>query len=311
MTALTPETMTSRPVQDRYFTIVNPAAGGGRCGERADAALERLDVAGLSLEVRRTRAPGDATELARRAWSDGYRRFLSVGGDGTAFEVLNGLFPLVGDEPPRLGMLPLGTGNSFLRDFAIASAEQALLTLGRGETRRCDVVRATHADGVLHYINLLSVGFTAEAGELTNRRYKALGAAGYVLATLQTAARLSYHSFPLRLDGGDRDARPCVLLSFSNSRYTAGTMMMAPSADPTDGQLDVIRIGKLGRLRFVGAFPSIFRGRHVDRPEVEASRAARVDFELAGPVDVMVDGEVARLHLESLEVLPGALEVLS
>jgi diacylglycerol kinase (ATP) len=300
-----------QPRSERYFTVVNPAAGGGRCGERCDAALERLDVAGLSLEVRRTSGPGQATALARAAWAEGYRRFLCVGGDGTAFEVLNGLFPLEGEERPRLGMLPLGTGNSFLRDFHITSAEQALLRLGGERTRRCDVIRAAHADGVLHYINLLSIGFSAEAGELTNRRYKAFGPAGYVVAVLRTAARLSYPSFPLRVDGGDRDARPCILLSFSNSRYTAGTMMMAPHADPTDGLFDVIRIGQMPRLRFVAAFPSIFQGRHVERPEVEESRARVVDFELSGPVDVMVDGEVTQLQLERLELLPGAVEVIT
>lgn len=311
MSAPRPEPRSPRPVHERYFTIVNPAAGGGRCGERADEALERLRVAGLALEVRRTRAAGEASDLARRAWQEGYRRFLCVGGDGTGFEVVNGLFPLAGEERPRLGMLPLGTGNSFLRDFHVTSAEQALVRLGAERTRACDVVRVTHAGGVLHYINLLSVGFSAEAGELTNRRYKRLGPPGYVVAVLQTAARLSHPVFPIRLDGGPRDARPCVLLSFSNSRYTGGTMMMAPHADPTDGELDVIRIGPMGRLSFVGAFPSIFRGRHVERPEVEESRAARVDLELAGPVDVMIDGEVMRLELRRLEVLPGALEVLA
>jgi YegS/Rv2252/BmrU family lipid kinase len=301
----------ARAKSERYFTIVNPAAGGGRCGQRADEALERLDVAGLSLEVRRTSGAGQATALARAAWAEGYRRFLCVGGDGTSFEVVNGLFPLSGDERPWLGMLPLGTGNSFLRDFHITSAEKALVRLGGERTRRCDVIRATHADGVIHYINLLSVGFSAEAGELTNRRYKRLGPAGYVVAVLQTAARLHFPSFPNRIDGGDRDARPCILLSFSNSRYTGGTMMMAPHADPTDGLLDVIRIGKMGRLRFVGAFPSIFQGRHVERPEVEECRARVVELDLSAPVDVMVDGEVMRLQLQRIEVLPGAIEVIT
>ncbi len=295
----------------RYFVIVNPAAGGGRCGKRAGVALDRLRASSLALDVHETTRPGHAIELAKQGWAKGYRRFLAVGGDGTSYEVVNGLFPHAGDEIPRIAMLPLGTGNSFLRDFGITSADLALRAIERGETRRCDVVRATHTEGVIHYINLLSIGFTAEAGELTNRRFKPLGPVGYVIATLTTAARLRYPTFAVRLEGGERDARPCILISFSNSRFTAGTMMMAPHADPTDGALDVIRIDRMPRLPFVRAFPSIFRGRHVERPEVEETRATRVDFDLTAPIDVMVDGEIAHLRLERLEVLPSVLEVVA
>lgn len=299
----------------RYFAIVNPAAGGGRCGKRAEAALERLRAAGLEIEAHYTRRPGEACELAASAWDDGWRRFLAVGGDGTSYEIVNGLFPdKIGDDEPErpvIAMLPLGTGNSFLRDFSIADEQRAIDAIARGETRCCDVVRATHDSGQLHYINLLSVGFSAEAGELTNRRFKPLGPAGYVAAVLITAARFSSHVFPVRVDDGERDERPCVLLSFSNSRYTAGTMMMAPHADATDGHLDVIRIGDMGRLSFVKSFPSIFAGEHVLRPEVEEGRARCIELDLPGPVDVMVDGEVEKLRLQRLEVIPGALEVVT
>lgn len=295
----------------RYVAIVNPAAGGGRCGARARDALERLRSAGIALDVRETTRAGEATSIARDAWSRGERAFLAVGGDGTSYEVVNGLFPAAEREPARLAMLPLGTGNSFLRDFDVTSAEDALRAIERGTTKTIDVVRATHAGGAIHYINLLSVGFTAEAGELTNRRYKAFGTAGYVIATLSTAISLRFPAFPMRLDGGARDPRPCILVSFSNSRFTGGTMMMAPSADPTDGALDVIRIGPMRRRAFIAAFPSIFRGTHVQRPEVEHGRAKVVELDLEEPVDVMVDGEVERLALRRLEVLPGALEVVT
>jgi diacylglycerol kinase (ATP) len=294
-----------------YFTIVNPAAGGGRCGRRVDAALAQIESKGISLDVHRTARAGDATELARRAWADGFRSFLAVGGDGTTYEVINGLFPHEGEERPRLAMLPLGTGNSFLRDFKIQGADGALAAITRGRARRCDVVRATHSRGSVHYVNLLSVGFTAIAGELTNRRFKRLGPAGYILATLATAARLSYPVFSIHVDQRARDDRPCILLSFSNSRFTGGTMMMAPEADATDGALDVIRIGRMSKSLFVRTFPSIFAGTHVQRPEIEQERARSVVFELDREVDVMVDGEIERMKLERLDVLPGVLEVVA
>src|ERR1700686_3757612 len=107
---------------ERFFAIVNPAAGGGRSAKLAGPALERLRKSGLEVDDVSTNAPGDAVNLARDAFARGYRRFLAVGGDGTGHEILNGIFG--GATPSQrpagrwlgMGFLPLGTGNSFLRD---------------------------------------------------------------------------------------------------------------------------------------------------------------------------------------------------
>src|ERR1700684_1968096 len=77
---------------ERFFAIVNPAAGGGRSAKLAGPALERLRKGGMEVDEVTTGAPGDAVRLARDAYARGYRRFLAVGGDGTGHEILNGIF---------------------------------------------------------------------------------------------------------------------------------------------------------------------------------------------------------------------------
>src|SRR6267154_857627 len=101
---------------DRFFAIVNPAAGGGRSAKLAGPALGRLREKGLKVDVIASTGPGHALQLAREAYDQGYRRFLAVGGDGTAHEILNGVFAERRTvQRIALGFLPLGTGNSFLR----------------------------------------------------------------------------------------------------------------------------------------------------------------------------------------------------
>src|SRR6202158_4990348 len=80
-------------MNETFLAIINPAAGGGRCGERVGAALDRLRAAGVMLETAETSAAGHATQIAREAYERGYRKFLAVGGDGTSYEIVNGLFP--------------------------------------------------------------------------------------------------------------------------------------------------------------------------------------------------------------------------
>ncbi len=299
---------------ETWITIINGAAGGGRCGARSGKALDRLRDAGLTLDVRYTEGPGHATELAREAYAAGARHFIAAGGDGTTYEVVNGLFPRPDghDDPITLGFLPLGTGNSYLRDFGITDAEGAITALIDGKRRPSDIIRVAHKDGELHYINLLSIGFSAGVGALTNRRFKPFGFAGYGMAVVASLAGLEHPTYPLRVDD-DRaiDARPCTLLSFSNSRFTGGTMMMAPDADPADGAVDVIRIGHLSRVGLLKAFPKLYKGTHVTLPVVETSRAQKIEFIGEPETDCMIDGEVLRLTLNSLEVLPQRLEVVA
>ena len=294
-----------------YLAVVNPAAGGGRTRKLLAPALERLMAGGVEVEIVETSAAGDATRIAREAYGAGRRRFIAVGGDGTSYELINGLFPQAGvGDPPTLGFLPLGTGNSFLRDFSHRGVEHALESLIGDRTQSCDVLRLHHSAGVIHYINLLSVGFPADVANLRARRFSGHGELGYVISIFLGLARLQRRPFPVRVDGdSDFDRRRCLFLTFNNSKFTGGTMMIAPKAEVSSGLIEYVRWGPIGRLGLVRNLPRLYDGTHIQHPMAERKAVKRVEFDLDAPVDVMVDGEVLTLHCEALDVLPGALNV--
>lgn len=297
-------------MNETYFTIVNPAAGGGRCGKLAPRALDRLRAAGLALEVRETRAPGDATNFAREAYARVFRNFIGVGGDGTGFEIVNGLFPAaLTAGRAALGFLPLGTGNSFLRDFTDRGADYAIEAILAHRRRPCDVIRLAHSKGSLYYINTLNMGFAADVATLTNRRLKFMGELGYLVGVLVSLARLRRRPFPLRANG-ESDARRCLFVAFSNSKYTGGKMMIAPDAAIDSGSIEYVHWGPIGRLGLIRNLPKLFDGTHMKHNLASRRTAARIDFDLKVPVDVVVDGEVLTLEVESLEALPGAMDVM-
>jgi diacylglycerol kinase (ATP) len=300
-------------VKQTFFTVVNPVAGHGRCGREAGPALNALRAAGIQLEVVETRSAGQGSELVRAAYSAGYRRFLGVGGDGIAYEIVNGLFPgAESGDRPTLAVLPLGTGNSFLRDFATErEAEFATQAILQGRSRPCDVLRMKHRDGVIHFINLLSVGFAADAAAVTNRQYKRWGHLGYLLGVFTCLVKLDRRPFPHRLDNDTGwDRRPCLFLTFNNSKFTGRTMMIAPRADTADGLIEYVRWGPIGRIGLVANLRTLYDGSHIEHPLASRRAVRRVDFALDGPVDVMVDGEVLNLHCETLDILPSALQVM-
>jgi len=297
--------------RESYLAIVNPAAGGGRSRKMLGPALERLRAGGVEVEVVETQGVGDATRIAREAYGRGRRRFIAVGGDGTSYEVVNGLFPEASaGEPPTLGFLPLGTGNSFLRDFSDRGVEHAIESLIAGRSQACDVLRLRHRGGVIHYINLLSVGFPADVATLRARRFSRQGELGYVISIFLGLARLRRRPFPVRADGEKEfDRRRCLFLTFNNSKFTGGTMMIAPKAEVNSGLIEYVRWGAIGRLGLIGNLPRLYDGTHIEHPRAERKAVRRVEFDLKEPIDVMVDGEVLTLHCEELDVLPGVLNV--
>jgi diacylglycerol kinase (ATP) len=299
-------------VNDTFVVVVNPAAGGGRCRKLVGPALERLRAGGLKLEIVETARPGDATRLARKYHDRGYRRFIAVGGDGTSYEIVNGLFPQAeSGDPPQLGFLPLGTGNSFLRDFHKRGVEGAMEALLGQRTHACDVMRMRHKAGVIHYINLLSVGFAADVNATRSRSFAGWGEPGYFLSIFLRLAQLQRRPFPLRVDGEPNvDSRRCLFLTFNNSKYTGGTMMIGPNAEVDDGLIEYVRWGPIGRIGLIRNLSTLYDGTHVKHPLAERRSARRIEFELDGPVDVMVDGEALTLHLQELDVLPSALRVV-
>ena len=295
----------------RTLAIVNPAAGGGRCGRLAPEALATLREAGIALDVKETTAPGEATHIARAAYAEGVRDFVAVGGDGTGFEIVNGLFPEALEAParPTLGFLPLGTGNSFLRDFTSEGADYSLKALAAGKRRPVDVLRLRHKEGATYFINILSLGFMADVCTVTNRRFKRFGELGYGLGVVFTVAGLECLPIPFSVDGGPLHEEPFAFVSISNSRFTGGKMLMAPGADCADGLADVIVATQLGRFALVRTFPKVFSGLHLKHPAVRSMQARTITFAVDGPRAAMIDGEVIQLWPESLEVLPQALEV--
>jgi YegS/Rv2252/BmrU family lipid kinase len=300
------------PANARFLAIVNPAAGGGRCGALAPAALERVRRLGIDLQVVQTTRRGEAVALARDAYGQGFRNFLAVGGDGTSYEIVNGLFPeALAAAPPALGFLPLGTGNSFLRDFTTRGIDHTIDSLKAGRRRPCDVIRLRHSVGDIYFINMLNLGFAADAGESANRKFKRWGQAGYILGVLARLIPLRHRAFPHRLgSSAEWDRRECLFLAFGNSKYTGGKMMIAPQADPSDGQIEYVRWSPIGRLRLLWTFPRLFTGTHISHPLASRAATTRIELDLPGPVNTIVDGEVLHLQCRSVEILPSALEVI-
>ena len=107
----------------------------------------------------------------------------------------------------------------------------------------------------------------------------------------------------------DWDERRCLFLTFNNSKYTGGTMLIAPDADPADGLIEFVRWGPIGRFGLMRMLPKLYDGTHIQHPLASRRAVRHVEFNVPVPVDVMIDGEIATLECRSLDIIPAAVDI--
>ncbi len=173
-----------------------------------------------------------------------------------------------------------------------------------------DLVRLTHASGEIYSFNILSVGFTADVGALANRVFKPLGHLGYLFGVFVGLVQLKRRAFVLRSDDETEwDTRRSLFLTFNNSKYTGGTMLIAPDANPSDGFIEFVRWGPIGRFGLLRMLPRLYSGTHLNHPLASRKSVKHVEFNIPVPVDVLIDGEIFSLECKTLDILPSAVDI--
>ncbi len=306
------------------LVIVNPASANGATRERWPA-IERQLRAGWSasdFDVAHTGAPNHATELAAAA--HGYATIVSVGGDGTLNEVLNGL--MRHDAPrPALALIQSGTGSDFARTLGFGlETDAAIARLNRAQTQAIDVGETAYMVGrqllTRYFVNVAGLGFDAEVSATVSREAERgrKGRAVYLLSVFRTV--LGLRSKRLRIttslaSGAPHSLECCaVMVTICNGRYFGGGMRVAPDAVLHDGEFDVVVFGAMNPIEFMINFPRVYRGTHLAHPKVSVTRASTVRVEQLGgvnhPLSLQAEGELLGAAPASFRLLPGALKVL-
>ena len=271
--------------------IANPYSGGQK-GEKVIPGAERLlQKNNIGYDLFTTRYHRHAERIAADIAGDDYDAVVSLGGDGTNFQVLNGL--LKNRHPgtlPPLGVIPVGRGNSFARDLNIQTPRDGIDALVHGKPGPVDVCSFTHGNDLFYFVNLTGFGFVTDVAR-TALKFRRLGDLSYVLGVLIETVRLRFHDMTMEIDGRRVSGKNCFV-EFCNSRYTGGNMLMAPDASIDDGLFDVVITGPIGRRSLLSTLPKIFKGTHGQNPAVRFYRARSVTVATVPPKGLLPDGEL-------------------
>jgi YegS/Rv2252/BmrU family lipid kinase len=281
--------------------LVNPVSAHGRTLKLLPAIEQELDSLRIPFRVERTRGLDHGAERALRAVESDEVPVV-ISGDGLLGAVGGAM---AGSETP-LGIVPGGRGNDLARVLGIPSdPAEAVAVIAAGETRRIDVGEANGK----RFLGIVSVGFDSEANRLANETSLMRGNLVYAYAAIRTLLGWKPGRFTIRV-GEERTRISGYSVSVANSRAFGGGMFIAPDAELDDGEFDIVAVGEVGKLRFVGNLPKVFKGTHVNEDEVRVFRAAQLELSASRPFPVYADGEHLTELPASLRVLPRALSVL-
>lgn len=313
---------------NKTLVILNPASGRGRAEKHWPEVEKELRAAGVEFDLERTHQSLHAVQLAWDACNRGYERVVSVGGDGLAHEVINGLIRASNEGPTiPLGIIPLGNGNDFIKSLPppckvgenhddlqvaikrIVANQTALFDLGK-LTGDKPALGHTHPD---YFQNGTDVGFGAFVARdtLWTRKYLH-GIPMYLASVFRTLAKYQVPHLRIELDGGRVYDQTSTMTMIANGRCFGGGFWAAPDALADDGQFDIMKAKGVGRLTVLGLIPRIMKGTHTTHPAVEMLHASRVVIDSREPLVVEADGEIPFVeahHLE-IELLPRKLCVI-
>jgi diacylglycerol kinase (ATP) len=288
--------------------LVNPVAGHGKAVAAARRARSRFAALGVQVRDLVGADAADSQELARAAVSDGIDALVVVGGDGMIHLALPAL---VGTDTP-LGVIPAGTGNDQAREYGWPrkDPERAAEIVAAGEVRTVDVGKASTGDGKHTYFgSVLAAGFDSLVSDRTNRMRWPHGRARYNVAMLAEFVNLRPLPFVVTLADGTVLERDVLLVAVGNTQSYGGGMRITPAADPTDGVFDVTIGGAATRRDVLRMTPSVYRGKHVARAEVQVLRTTSLRLESPG-INAYADGEYLGPLPVDVTLVPHALRVL-
>lgn len=289
----------------KHIFIINPKAGKGRALQLIPYIKKYFEDKADEVIIRVTEYAGHATEIAKGYSSVEECRIYSVGGDGTVNEVVNGI---VGTQS-ALGVIPLGSGNDFIRSitptYDINSILQSTIN---GVEKYIDLAKANDK----YFINISSIGFDADVVFNADKFKKVPGITGsmaYVISIIYTILKKKISKIKINIDDKEIELN-ALLVAIANGRFYGGGMLAAPEAKLDDGLFDICLISEVGRFKILRLFPKYIKGQHGQLKEVQFLRGKKVKIKSNEELRLNIDGEIFSCCTIAFEIIESGIRVI-
>jgi YegS/Rv2252/BmrU family lipid kinase len=303
---------------NEWLVIVNPNAGKGKGRKDWNKISGFLTKEKIQFTVNFTENKGHAINLTIKAIRSGFRKIITVGGDGTLNEVLNGVF--LNDSCPStdmlLSLIPVGTGNDWGRMFGIPlDYEKAVKIISEGKTMMHDVGLVSFHNGSekmnRYFINIAGLGFESVVVKKTNiQKDKGCGGKLIYFYNLLTSL-LTYRNTRAEIEiDGEIITANVFSVNIGNGRYCGGGMRQTPDASPDDGLLDVTVINGMGKFEIIRNLKILYDGTILSHPKIKGYRCKNIRIRSDSVIYTEADGESLGHTPAEFSIIPSGINIV-
>ena len=299
----------------RTIFIINPAAGKGSDLDKLEARINSKSAElGISAEIYYTKSVGDAERFVREtcaASEEEKLRFYACGGDGTVNEVFNGA---AGFKLVEIGIIPIGTGNDFIRNFGEREWFLDIEAQLEGDAIDLDCMKL----GDRYAVNLVNLGFDCAVVEtVANIKRKSWipSKMAYIAGVLVEFSKMPGAKIKsLTVDGKKIEKSDLQLCAFANGGFYGGGFHCAPLAQINDGIMDICIVNRVSRIQFATMIGQYKSGTYLESKRImklaEYHKCRKACIEFEGETAFCIDGEIHRGMGLDIELVPSAFRLV-
>ena len=292
----------------KFILTVNPHGGTKKGPQILKKVKPIFEASGTDLFIIETTFAGHAKELANQLDLTEYDGFIGIGGDGTLHEIINGMLSRPDGNKIPIGIIPGGSGNSYMHDLNLTDPLKAAKAIIQGNTKFLDTARVEVNHVVKYANNMIGWGLVTDVGKKAEH-YRWMGTNRYTILSVMEVFHHKSRSAALIMDNKKIEDEFTFIIA-CNSMHVGKGMKMAPKARLDDGLIDLIVIrADVSRTRLLQVLPKLFDGSHINEPEVEYYQTSK--FSLIPEMDEIlnIDGEIMGSTPIKVKMIPNAFEM--
>ena len=292
----------------KVLIISNPKSGVNNYENSINYVINEFKNYNIETTLIKTSHIGHATQLVKDNNISSYDSVCAMGGDGTLFEVLNGMFLRKKRDRRPISVIPNGTGNSFMKTIGIDSQLSSVEKIAKNESRPVDVMKAVCSDEVLYSLNLIGWGMATDISVLAEG-LRIFGGQRYNIASFFEIVKNKKRTAKLVVDGVEREDNFAFIIA-CNTKFVGKDMKMAPNAEIDDGNIDLIIVKEASSFTLFSVFPKLFDGSHVNHDACEYVHCKSFSIIPEEEGKLNIDGEIIGSSPVAVEMLKNGVELI-
>lgn len=293
----------------KYIFVINPTAGKGKVQTPfAESVKEYFNKNGGEYEIFYTTKQGEAMEYSKKLAESGEElRIYACGGEGTAFEVLNGIY---GYKNVSLGVVPCGSANDYISYYSDKELFLDVPALIDGDELEVDLIKS----GDRYALNSCSIGMDAMVASHMSKFKKwpfVSGKIAYVLALIYTFFSKMGVNLNIKIDDGEKEINQKSLFAVvANAPYYGGGFYPTPKAEPFDGVLNYSVISVVKRLKILSLLDEYRAGTHVNLDICKIGNCQKMEVIADREVPINMDGEITYSNNATFEIVKRGVKLV-